>query len=116
MNPPPKVPNVERRSREHLTPAEIDRLMAAAQRLGRHGHRDATMILLAHRQAFGFQNWSACSASRWICAKGSSMCADARTGWPARIRCAGQNYALCAKCCAMTQKQPTSSSSSAARR
>lgn len=38
MSPPPKVPNADRRSREHLTPAEIDRLMAAAQRLGRHGH------------------------------------------------------------------------------
>jgi len=49
MSPPPKRPNAERRSREHLTPAEIDRLIAAAQRLGRHGHRDATMILLAYR-------------------------------------------------------------------
>ena len=49
MNPPPKVPNAERRSREHLTPAEIDRLIAAAQRLGRHGQRDGTMILLAYR-------------------------------------------------------------------
>ena len=47
--PPPKVPNADRRSREHLTPAEIDRLIAAAQRLGRHGQRDATMILLAYR-------------------------------------------------------------------
>ena len=49
MIPPPKVPNADRRSREHLTPAEIDRLIAAAQRLGRHSHRDATMILLAYR-------------------------------------------------------------------
>jgi hypothetical protein len=31
--PPPKVPNAARRSREHLMPAEIDRLIAAAQRL-----------------------------------------------------------------------------------
>ena len=45
----PKVPNAVRRSREHLTPAEIDRLIAAAQHLGRHGDRDATMILLAYR-------------------------------------------------------------------
>jgi integrase len=36
-------------SREHLTPSEIDRLIAAARQLGRHGHRDATMILLAYR-------------------------------------------------------------------
>jgi integrase len=49
MNPPPKVPNAYRRSREHLTPAEIDRLIAAARRLGRHGDRDAAMILLAYR-------------------------------------------------------------------
>ena|ERR1700722_17557371 len=49
MNPPPKVPNADRRSREHLTPAEIDRLIAAAQRLGRHGDRDAAIILLAYR-------------------------------------------------------------------
>jgi integrase len=47
MPPPPKQPNAARRSREHLTPAEIDRLITAAQRLGRH--RDATMILLAYR-------------------------------------------------------------------
>src|SRR5271166_2807570 len=49
MDPPPKQPNALRRSREHLTPSEIDRLIAAAQRLGRHGQRDATMILLAYR-------------------------------------------------------------------
>lgn len=49
MPPPPKVPNADRRSREHLTPAEINRLSAAAQQLGRHGHHDATMILLAYR-------------------------------------------------------------------
>jgi type 1 fimbriae regulatory protein FimB/type 1 fimbriae regulatory protein FimE len=49
MNPPPKVPNADRRSREHLTPSEIDRLIAAARGLGRHGDRDAVMILLAYR-------------------------------------------------------------------
>jgi len=49
MNPPPKVSNADRRSREHLTPAEIDRLIAAARGLGRHGDRDAAMILLAYR-------------------------------------------------------------------
>jgi hypothetical protein len=31
-SPPSKVPNIERRSREHLTPAAIDRLIAAARR------------------------------------------------------------------------------------
>lgn len=39
----------ERRSREHLTDAEVEALMAAARDIGRYGHRDATLILLAYR-------------------------------------------------------------------
>jgi len=54
VNPPPKVPNADRRSREHLTPAEIDRLIAAARRLGRHGDRDAAMIQLAYGHGLRF--------------------------------------------------------------
>ena len=49
MKPPRKQHNADRRSREYLTPTEIDRLIVAAKQLGRHGHRDATMILLAYR-------------------------------------------------------------------
>jgi len=41
--------NSEYRSREYLTEAEVEQLMAAAGRVGRHGHRDATLILLAYR-------------------------------------------------------------------
>ena len=47
--PPRKAPNATRRSREYLTPREVDLLIAAARRLGRHGPRDATMLLLAYR-------------------------------------------------------------------
>ena len=36
------------RTREYLTPAEVEKLIAAAK-LGRHGHRDATLILVAFR-------------------------------------------------------------------
>lgn len=50
--PPRRIRNAERRSREYLTPDEVDRLIDAAARLGRHGHRDATMILLAYRHGF----------------------------------------------------------------
>lgn len=49
MAPPLKKLNAERRSREHLSPAEVEKLIAAARRLGRHGLRDAAMILLAYR-------------------------------------------------------------------
>ncbi len=47
--PPRRVKNQERRSREYLTQDEVERLMAAARRTGRHRHRDATLILFAYR-------------------------------------------------------------------
>jgi Phage integrase family len=37
------------RTREYLTGAEVDALMAAARKSSRWGHRDATMILIAYR-------------------------------------------------------------------
>lgn len=47
--PPRKVKNSAKRIREYLTPAEVERLMAAAKQQGRHGLRDATLILMAYR-------------------------------------------------------------------
>lgn len=49
MKPPLKIKNSARRVREYLTPAEIDALMITAKQAGRHGLRDATMILIAYR-------------------------------------------------------------------
>jgi integrase len=46
--PPPRRRNAETRSREYLTDAEVARLIAAAGE-NRHGHRDATMVLVAYR-------------------------------------------------------------------
>jgi type 1 fimbriae regulatory protein FimB/type 1 fimbriae regulatory protein FimE len=37
------------RSREYLTPDEVEQLIRAAARTGPHSHRDATMILVAYR-------------------------------------------------------------------
>ena len=45
---PRRRPNTEYRTREHLTEAEVEKLIAAAGD-NRHGHRDATMILVAFR-------------------------------------------------------------------
>jgi hypothetical protein len=39
------------RPREYLTPAKVERLMASAGKVGRHGHRDAALLLLAYRHA-----------------------------------------------------------------
>jgi integrase len=47
--PPRRQRNSERRPREYLTPAEVERLMATAKKRGRYGHRDAMMILIAYR-------------------------------------------------------------------
>ena len=46
----PKRPkNKDVRTREYLTEQEVDLLIGAAKKTGRHGHRDATLILLAYR-------------------------------------------------------------------
>lgn len=52
VTPPRRVSNKARRSREHLTPAEVEKLMTVAGRIGRHGHRDTTLILIVYRHAF----------------------------------------------------------------
>jgi hypothetical protein len=46
--PPPKPKNADRHAREYLTSAEVDQLMHAARRIGRHSHRDATLSSEAH--------------------------------------------------------------------
>lgn len=48
---PRRVPNLERRSREYLTPAEVADLITMAKAKNRYGHRDATMILVTYRHA-----------------------------------------------------------------
>ena len=41
--------NTELRTREYLTPDEVEKLISAAKGIGRHGHREATIILIAYR-------------------------------------------------------------------
>jgi integrase len=47
--PPKRRRNAEVRSREYLTSDDVDKLITAAKNIGRHGHRDATLILIAYR-------------------------------------------------------------------
>ena len=46
---PKRSKNKDVRAREYLTEQEVKMLMDAARKTGRHGHRDATLILLAYR-------------------------------------------------------------------
>jgi integrase len=60
-----------RRPREHLTEAEIERLMTVARQDGRYGHRDATAILLAFRHGLRSSElvdlqWDQRAVLRWI--------------------------------------------------
>jgi type 1 fimbriae regulatory protein FimE len=47
--PPRRQSNRDRRTREYLTPAEVEKLLQASAKVGRHGARDRTLILLAYR-------------------------------------------------------------------
>jgi type 1 fimbriae regulatory protein FimB/type 1 fimbriae regulatory protein FimE len=49
--PPRKPKNKERRSREHLLPDEVEKLIQAAKKVGRHRSRDSALIMLAYRHA-----------------------------------------------------------------
>jgi type 1 fimbriae regulatory protein FimB/type 1 fimbriae regulatory protein FimE len=58
----PTTVNSSVRTREYLTGAEIERLMAAARASSRYGHRDATMILIGYRH--GLRSSELCDL-RW---------------------------------------------------
>ncbi len=49
VTPPRRRPNRETRSREYLTPDEVDALLAAAKAAKRHGARDHALVLLMFR-------------------------------------------------------------------
>jgi type 1 fimbriae regulatory protein FimB/type 1 fimbriae regulatory protein FimE len=47
--PPARQTNASRRKREYLTPDEVEKVLQASSRIGRHGARDRTLILIAYR-------------------------------------------------------------------
>lgn len=47
--PPRQIPNHQKRSREHLFPREVEAMVKAAKKTGRHRLRDSTLILIAYR-------------------------------------------------------------------
>ena len=57
-----KPKNADVRPREYLTDKEVERLMKAAAKTGRHGHRDSTLILVTYRHGFRV---SELTALRW---------------------------------------------------
>lgn len=49
--PPKKPRNIDRRAREHLLPDEVERLISAAKKVGRHGSRDSAALMIMYRHA-----------------------------------------------------------------
>jgi integrase len=47
--PPRRTSNASKRSREYLTPDEVEKILKAAHQAGRHGPRDRTLLLIAYR-------------------------------------------------------------------
>jgi type 1 fimbriae regulatory protein FimE len=47
--PPRKPTNASRRTREDLTPQEVDRVIAVARKMGRHAVRNTALLLLMYR-------------------------------------------------------------------
>ena len=72
------------RDREHLTELEVERLIKAAKG-NRHGHRDATMILIGFRH--GLRVSELCDLQWSSIELETGTCAGPRAARKPRIRC-----------------------------
>jgi site-specific recombinase XerD len=81
---PKRAKNSELRTREYLTEREVEQLMVAA-RQNRHGHRDATMILIAFRHGLRASELVDLVGIRSISVKQSCTSAGPREARPACI-------------------------------
>ena len=93
-----RPPNAELRTREYLTPAEVEKLMKEA-RQGRYGHRDATLILAAFRHGLRASEicdleWSQVEFGR----SASLHVRGSRTASRVSTRCAATKSEHCASC------------------
>jgi type 1 fimbriae regulatory protein FimB/type 1 fimbriae regulatory protein FimE len=94
--PPPMRFNRDVRSREYLTPKEVERLIAAAKKGGRrYGLRDATMILVAYRHGLRVSEPCALTWYQIDFSLVSSMCGASRTASPV---CTSSGVKRCARC------------------
>ena len=80
------------RTREYLTGREIERLMAAARKSSRYGHRDATMILIGYRHGLRASELCDLQWSQVELNTGRLHVRRAKNG-SASIRCAVRRYA-----------------------
>src|SRR6516162_11520460 len=94
----PTTVNSSVRTREYLTRAEIERLMAAARKSSRYGHRDATMIWSAIATACGRPGCAICNGRRLSWPPAGYTSAGRRTARRVSTRCRVTRYAPCDVC------------------
>ena len=78
------------RDREHLTELEVERLIKAAKG-NRHGHRDATMILISFRHGLRVSELATCSGRRSSSRPVLSMCVAPRAAGKQHIPFSAMN-------------------------
>ena len=113
--PPKRRRNAEVRAREYLTNAEVEQLIKAAGD-NRHGHRDATMILLAYRHGLRVSELVGLGGSRSTLRMGGFISTAPRT---VRLVCTLYRVVRCAPCAGCDvisgRNRPSSSHPSGAR-
>src|SRR5512147_2633947 len=95
--PPPKKRSS--RDREYLRPDEVEALMKAARRLGRHGERDAAIVLLMFRHGLRTAElvslkWSQVDFKRGYLDVKRAKCRY-RSGWAQLFRASGHQLTGC---------------------
>jgi len=83
------------RTREYLTEREIERLMAAARKSSRYGHRDATMILIGYRHGLRASELCDLQWSQVDLSAGRLHVRRVKNGSPASIRSEARKSAPC---------------------
>jgi integrase len=109
---PTRRSNAELRTRERLTPTEVEAVIEAAKG-NRHGHRDATIIVLTFRH--GLRTAEVCDL-RWDQVDFNGAVLHVRrvkNGIPSTHRWSAMSSGPCAGCSARARRRPSSSSVSA---
>ena len=92
--PPKKPTNAERRSREYLTSHEIDQVIVAARKVGRHSSRDSTLVLLMYRHGLRVAEAVSLAGMPSICRQVCSMSTGSKMAKPLSILYVARNFEL----------------------
>src|SRR5436190_5251597 len=92
---PTRLANNKYRSREPLTPSEVEKLIEAAK-TNRYGHRDATMLLVAFRHGLRASELCGLEWSQVGFTVQPSMCVGSKIASPPRTRFGATKCEHCA--------------------